>query len=238
MAYDIRINGEHAKLVLSGDVDLQTTADLKTDIEKINGITHFEIDASGVTYIDSSGIATLLLARQHCAQNNITLLLPVISVAVHRVLQVARLDQLLPPAEIVDAADSGVMGLGAATDMADDALISELMVASDNSGTADLVQDADLTPGAGGEAETTTPWDVGTPVDADFAPADADFAPADVDFANAMPSEAHSDPIADPDAIFADGGNGFGNEVTGEPEAVHEDESSSVPPEITPGQFG
>ena len=63
-AFDIRISGEHARVILSGDVDLQTTSDLEAEITKISGVQHLEIDASSVTYIDSSGVAVLLMARQ------------------------------------------------------------------------------------------------------------------------------------------------------------------------------
>ena len=49
MAFDVRVSGEHARVILSGDVDLQTTSDLKTEITKITGVTTLEIDASAVT---------------------------------------------------------------------------------------------------------------------------------------------------------------------------------------------
>ena len=114
MAFDIRVSGEHAKVVLSGDVDLQTTADLKSEIQSVTDVTRLEIEAANVTYIDSSGVAVLLLARQHCAQNNITLSMPAVSDAVHRVLQIAKLDAMLPIGEVVAAADTGLMGLGVA----------------------------------------------------------------------------------------------------------------------------
>ena len=114
MAFDIRVSGEHAKVVLSGDVDLQTTADLKSEIQSVTDVTRLEIEAANVTYIDSSGVAVLLLARQHCAQNNITLSMPAVSEAVHRVLQIAKLDAMLPIGEVVAAADTGLMGLGVA----------------------------------------------------------------------------------------------------------------------------
>ena len=114
MAFDIRVSGEHAKVVLSGDVDLQTTADLKSEIQSVTDVARLEIEAANVTYIDSSGVAVLLLARQHCAQNNITMSMPAVSEAVHRVLQIAKLDAMLPIGEVVAAADTGLMGLGVA----------------------------------------------------------------------------------------------------------------------------
>ena len=135
MAFDVRLSGEHAKVVLSGDVDLQTTADLKSEIQNINGVTRLEIDAANVTYIDSSGIAVLLLARQHCTQNNIALSLPTISDAVNRVLQIAKLDTMLPIGQVVSSADTGLMGLGVGADATpadDDDLVNELLSGDDD----------------------------------------------------------------------------------------------------------
>ena len=135
MAFDVRLSGEHAKVVLSGDVDLQTTADLKSEIQNINGVTRLEIDAANVTYIDSSGIAVLLLARQHCTHNNIALSLPTISDAVNRVLQIAKLDTMLPIGQVVNSADTGLMGLGGGEDAApadDDDLVNELLSGDDD----------------------------------------------------------------------------------------------------------
>ena len=135
MAFDIRLSGDHAKVVLSGDVDLQTTADLKSEIQNINGVVRLEIDAANVTYIDSSGIAVLLLARQHCTQNNIALSLPTISDAVNRVLRIAKLDTMLPIGQVVNSADTGLMGLGGGEDAApadDDDLVNELLSGDDD----------------------------------------------------------------------------------------------------------
>ena len=135
MAFDIRISGEHARVILSGDVDLQTTSDLKSEITKIAGVRHLEIDASSVTYIDSSGVAVLLMARQFCAQQNIQLSLPSISAAVHRVLEIAKLDQILPIGEVTSGSDLGLMGVGVGDNgsapadnaVSDDELAAELL---------------------------------------------------------------------------------------------------------------
>lgn len=133
MAFDVRVSGEHARVILSGDVDLQTTSDLKTEITKITGVSQLEIDASSVTYIDSSGVAVLLMARQFCAQQNIALSLPSISAAVHRVLEIAKLDKILPIGQVVNSADSGLssMGIGQAESdapvVSDDDLAAELL---------------------------------------------------------------------------------------------------------------
>jgi anti-sigma B factor antagonist len=215
MAFDIHTNGDHAKLVLSGDVDLQTTADLKNDIVKLHGITHFEIDAGDVSYIDSSGVAVLLLARQHCQQNNIRLALPVISVAVKRVLEVARLDQLLPIAEVVEMADSGVMGLGAeATALPDDEIVSALMSSDEDdisspSPNMDAAWDG---AGAGGD-----PLEAGL-TDADFTMA-ADHPDSEGDIAHDLMQEGESAPA--------------GGEAENEPDII----SDILPGNLGPGSF-
>ena len=187
MAFDVRQSGEHAKVVLSGDVDLQTTDDLKSEIQNISGVTRLEIDAANVTYIDSSGIAVLLLARQHCTQNNIALSLPTISDAVNRVLQIAKLDTMLPIGQVVNSADTGLMGLGGGDDAApadDDDLVNELL-----SGDDDFVIDP---PAASADAD-------------DEAPSSGDFGGLDVgavDFnepADGAPAEPSDDdaPVVD-----------------------------------------
>ena len=130
MAFDVRVSGENARVILSGDVDLQTTSDLKTEITKITGVTHLEIDASAVTYIDSSGVAVLLMARQFCAQQNIAISLPAVSAAVHRVLEIAKLDKILPIGEIVSSSNPGEMGVAtadSAPSVSDDDLAAELL---------------------------------------------------------------------------------------------------------------
>jgi len=211
MAFDIHTNGDHAKLVLSGDVDLQTTADLKNDIVNLHGITHFEIDAGDVSYIDSSGVAVLLLARQHCQQNDIRLALPVISVAVKRVLEVARLDQLLPIAEVVEMADSGVMGLGAeATALPDDEIVSALMSSEeeDVSSPSQNTQAAWVAAGAGGDS-----LEAGL-TDADFTMA-GDHPDSEDDIAHDLMQENGSAPAAD--------------ETESEPDLAGD---------VTPGNFG
>ena len=189
MAFDVRQSGEHAKVVLSGDVDLQTTADLKSEIQNISGVTRLEIDAANVTYIDSSGIAVLLLARQHCTQNNIALSLPTISDAVNRVLQIAKLDTMLPIGQVVNSANTGLMGLGGGDDAApadDDDLVNELL-----SGDDDFVIDP---PAASADAD-------------DEAPSSGDFGGLDVgavDF-NEPADGAPAEP-SDDDAPMVDSG--------------------------------
>ena len=110
--YGLSIEGDKGVLTLSGDVDLQTTADLKSEIATLRGISVLQIDASGVDYIDSSGIAVLLMTRQHCGNLGIALELSVISEPVYRVLHIAKLDQLFTIGRVITSNCGGLDNYG------------------------------------------------------------------------------------------------------------------------------
>ena len=200
MAFDVRVSGEHAKIVLSGDVDLQTTADLKAEIQNITDATRLEIEAGDVTYIDSSGVAVLLLARQHCAQNNIALSLPTISDAVFRVLQIAKLDVMLPIGQVTSSSDAGLMGLGTAdTDApaADDELVNQLLSGDDSDGAEDDALAASLLDDTNETASADAPASSGDFGGLDIGAADFDTPSESGDAADA---EA-DDPVIDDGAM-------------------------------------
>ena len=117
--YKIQMDGDDATLILSGDVDLQTTAELKSEISELQGINNLDIQAKDVSYIDSSGVAVLLMTRQHCMSNGIELTLSVVSQPVYRVLQIAKLDKLLPIGQIVEAPEGGLDNFGIASSEGD-----------------------------------------------------------------------------------------------------------------------
>ena len=129
--FDLQVDGDAAVLHLSGEVDLQSTSELKAEISKLSGLTRLEIRASDVSYIDSSGVAILLLARKLCGERNIMLTIPVVSQALFRVLEIARLDSLLPIGDVQqnkadDTVDPGLAALDAlATGQAGEAAADE-----------------------------------------------------------------------------------------------------------------
>lgn len=112
--YQITVEGDQATLILSGEVDLQTTADLKNEISELAGILSLDIIASSVSYIDSSGVAVLLMTRQHCLASNIELTISMVSEPVFRVLEIAKLDKLLPIGQVVEIDRSAVDNFGVA----------------------------------------------------------------------------------------------------------------------------
>ena len=202
MAFDVKISEDSAKLVLSGDIDLQVSGDIKTEIERLSDISRLEIDASEVTYIDSSGVAVLILARQHCSRNNMTLALPSISEAVHRVLQIAKLDVMLPIGEVVSAPEPEEFTFGdgddtlGGGDFGDDddfvnSLLTEVDAAGDaagESGQADLLApDDEADSGDGGNFD-------GLDINAvDFSEPAAETPSDD--------GEAEAEPLPDGDAL-------------------------------------
>ncbi len=83
-------------IVIEGDIDLYSSPDLRTAVlnavpKAKNGVG---IDLGGVTYMDSSGVATLVEGLRSAKEHgkSFTLLAP--SMAVMKVLELARLDSI------------------------------------------------------------------------------------------------------------------------------------------------
>ena len=202
MPFELRPDDDKSTLVLSGDIDLQISGDIKAEIERLSDISRLEIDASEVTYIDSSGVAVLILARQHCTRNNMTLALPSISEAVHRVLQIAKLDVMLPIGEVVSAPEPEEFSFGDGDDALgggdfgdDDDFVNSLLADGDgdggDAGLADLgVLDAGADGGDSGESGDFDGLDINA---VDFSEPAAET-PADGD-------EAESEPLPDGDTL-------------------------------------
>ena len=80
---------------LSGDVDLEHAADIrKMLLDALDGTTDLLIDLSAVTYIDSSGIASLVEALQTANNFGTKLGLVALSAQAMRVFELARLDKV------------------------------------------------------------------------------------------------------------------------------------------------
>ena len=210
MPFEIKIAENTARLELSGDIDLQISGDIKSEIERLSDVGRLEIDASEVSYIDSSGVAVLILARQFCAQHNMVLALPSISEAVHRVLQIAKLDVMLPIGDVVSAPEPEAFNFDAAGDGFGGGGQDDAAFGSDDDLVNSLLADGDLdvSPAEAGTADTD-------PVSADAAGGGGDDPAGDfdgldinaVDFSEpaATPSpdavDEEPDPLPDSDAL-------------------------------------
>lgn len=97
MAYNVHNEGGYAVVELTGDVDLSCSPDArKVILESLNGASHTLVDLSGVTYIDSSGIASLVEGYQTAKKKDLKFGLIGVSEAAMSVLQLARLDKVFP----------------------------------------------------------------------------------------------------------------------------------------------
>ena len=90
-----------AAVVLDGEIDIATSPAIRESLmAAINsGNVHLAVDMSGVTFIDASGIGVLVAAANRARQagGGLSLLAP--SPQVRRLLDVFRLDAILPMAE-------------------------------------------------------------------------------------------------------------------------------------------
>lgn len=91
-------------VALEGEVDLQHSPTVRKQLmELMFERRHVLVDMTGVAYIDSSGIASLVEAYQMARRNGTRFVLAAISAPALRVLQLARLDKVFAIAETVEA---------------------------------------------------------------------------------------------------------------------------------------
>ncbi|WP_417820143.1 STAS domain-containing protein [Terasakiella sp.] len=94
---------------LDGEVDLETSPTLrKSLLAHVNVGKSVVVGMSGVAYIDSSGIASLVEAYQTSRRNNSGFILAAISDSAMRVLQLARLDKVFTIHTTIDEAVSSL----------------------------------------------------------------------------------------------------------------------------------
>ncbi|MFI4871670.1 MAG: STAS domain-containing protein [Phycisphaerales bacterium JB061] len=89
-----------------GDVDLSRSPCLRNDIRKAfdSSPAKLVIELSGVSYMDSSGVATLVEAMQISRKSNAKLVLCSMTERVHSIFEIARLDQVFTIKPDIDSA--------------------------------------------------------------------------------------------------------------------------------------
>jgi|GEM_PF-299652 len=104
-----RDRGDNITLILAGDIDLEVTPAIKKQLSsQLDDAASLTIDASNISYLDSSGVSILVIAMQSSKQKQIVFSVSNISDEAMRVLQLAKLDKILPikatsgPAQLVD----------------------------------------------------------------------------------------------------------------------------------------
>lgn len=82
-------------IALDGEIDLETAPTVRTTLlEHLKKGKNLLIDLAQVTYIDSSGIASLVEGLQMARKQGHDLALVSVSQRAHRVLELARLDKV------------------------------------------------------------------------------------------------------------------------------------------------
>ena len=90
-------------VVLKGDIDLESSpAAREVLLKSVEGIGKVLVDLSSVTYIDSSGVASLVEALQAAKRNGGRFALVAASDPTRRVLELARLDKVFTMYTTVD----------------------------------------------------------------------------------------------------------------------------------------
>lgn len=95
MNYEIRDEGGVAVVALTGDVDLESSPKVRSALLDCVGMKRgVLVDLAGVSYIDSSGVASLVEAYQTARKSNTSFALVEVSESAMRVLELARLDKV------------------------------------------------------------------------------------------------------------------------------------------------
>ena len=110
MNIEIRNEAQAAIVSLEGDVDLESSPKVRAAL--LEGVARkhavVEVDVSAVSYIDSSGVASLVEAFQAARKSKSRFVLARVSDAALRVLELARLDKVFTIiGDVEDAVSEG-----------------------------------------------------------------------------------------------------------------------------------
>jgi len=110
MNYQTREERGAMVVAFEGDVDLQSSPDArKVLLEAVGKGMPIMVDLSGVGYIDSSGVASLVESFQAARKAGQNLILVSVSDGAKRVLELARLDKVFT---ICDTLEDGLAKVG------------------------------------------------------------------------------------------------------------------------------
>ena len=110
MKHEIREEQGALVVAFNGDIDLQSSPEARQVLlEAVGKNMPILVDLSGVGYIDSSGVASLVESFQSARKGAQNLVLVSVSDGAKRVLQLARLDKVFT---ICDSLDDGIAAVG------------------------------------------------------------------------------------------------------------------------------
>ena len=97
MEYTTRTEGPYTVISLVGEVDLHYSPVVRDQIlAALGNGRYLLVDLAGVSYIDSSGIASMVEGYQLAKKNSLNFGLVGVNGPVMQVLQLARLDRVFP----------------------------------------------------------------------------------------------------------------------------------------------
>ena len=97
MQCEIKEEAGYSVILLSGEIDLSTSPQArKAILERLGAGQAVCVDMSGVSYIDSSGVASLVEGYQTARTRKLGFCLVGVSEAAMSVLELARLDKIFP----------------------------------------------------------------------------------------------------------------------------------------------
>ncbi|MEM1165291.1 MAG: STAS domain-containing protein [Planctomycetota bacterium] len=108
MQVDITSNDANTTVAPTGDVDLSVSRDLQSALKKVmdDKPERVIVDLSGVPYMDSSGVATLVEAMQISRKQATRLVLCGMQEKVRSIFEIARLDKVFTIVDDPATADS------------------------------------------------------------------------------------------------------------------------------------
>ena len=103
MEYSTRKQAQYSVIILTGEVDLQVSPQVRKQVLDTLGTgENVLVDLAGVEYIDSSGIASLVEGLKVARDKQLEFGLIAVSSAAMQVLSLARLDQVFSIHESVE----------------------------------------------------------------------------------------------------------------------------------------
>ena len=100
---EVKEQGGISVIALSGDVDLESSPKVRDVLlDCVSAKRPVLVDMSAVSYIDSSGVASLVEAHQTARKGETTFALAQVSQSAMRVLELARLDKVFTIHSSVD----------------------------------------------------------------------------------------------------------------------------------------
>lgn len=109
MVYEVRSEGDTTIVALTGEIDLDNSPKVRSILlESVGEKRGVLVEMSSVSYIDSSGVASLVEAYQSARRGSTPFALVAVSDAAMRVLELARLDRVFAiHASVTEALSDG-----------------------------------------------------------------------------------------------------------------------------------